>query len=202
MPCPPRRSPPRTGRSRSPTATSAVGRRPDCWQSGLRPPGGTVRRAPLYRRRGRRLRRGPRSRAPGHRPSGRQRDLRRLPGPRAPGQPDPGPRRRQDRNPGHPQASSRAYHAEDHRRARRTRQDTWDDIKTDPSVRCVIITGAGERHFSTGADVSLASGALRDAVARARLGQRDLTNRLQSAQAQHARRASLQARRRLTEQWA
>jgi biotin-independent malonate decarboxylase gamma subunit len=54
----------------------------------------------------------------------------------------------------------------------------------------------------TGADVSLASGALRDAVARARLGQRDLTNRLQSAQAQHARRASLQARRRLTEQWA
>jgi len=31
---------------------------------------------------------------------------------------------------------------------------TWDDIKTDPSVRCVIITGAGERHFSTGADVS------------------------------------------------
>jgi malonate decarboxylase beta subunit len=54
----------------------------------------------------------------------------------------------------------------------------------------------------TGADVSLASSALRDAVARARLGQRDLTNRLQSAQAQHARRASLQARRRLTEQWA
>jgi malonate decarboxylase beta subunit len=54
----------------------------------------------------------------------------------------------------------------------------------------------------TGADVSLASSALRDAVARARLGQRDLTNRLQSAQAQHARRASLHARRRLTEQWA
>jgi enoyl-CoA hydratase/carnithine racemase len=29
----------------------------------------------------------------------------------------------------------------------------WDDIKRDPDVRCVIVTGAGGRHFSTGADV-------------------------------------------------
>jgi biotin-independent malonate decarboxylase gamma subunit len=54
----------------------------------------------------------------------------------------------------------------------------------------------------TAADVSLARGALRDAVTRARLGPRDLTNRLQSTQAQQARRASLHARRCLTEQWA
>lgn len=32
-------------------------------------------------------------------------------------------------------------------------QAVWQDIKTDTDVRCVIITGAGERHFSTGADV-------------------------------------------------
>jgi biotin-independent malonate decarboxylase gamma subunit len=53
----------------------------------------------------------------------------------------------------------------------------------------------------TSADVDLARRALRDAVTRARLGPRDLTNRLQSAQAQHARRASLQVRQCLTEQW-
>jgi biotin-independent malonate decarboxylase gamma subunit len=53
----------------------------------------------------------------------------------------------------------------------------------------------------TSADADLARGALRDAVTRARLGPRDLTNRLQSAQARHARRASLQVRQRLTEQW-
>jgi biotin-independent malonate decarboxylase gamma subunit len=53
----------------------------------------------------------------------------------------------------------------------------------------------------TSADADLARGALRHAVTRARLGPRDLTNRLQSAQAQHARRASLQVRQRLTEQW-
>ena len=53
----------------------------------------------------------------------------------------------------------------------------------------------------TSADADLARGALRDAVTRARLGPRDLTNRLQSAQAQRARRASLQVRQRLTGQW-
>jgi len=41
------------------------------------------------------------------------------------------------------------------------------------------------------ADIDLARGALRDAITRARLGPRDLTNRLQGAQAQHARLASL-----------
>jgi len=48
------------------------------------------------------------------------------------------------------------------------------------------------------ADVDLARGALADAVTRARLGPRDLTNRLQSP----ARRASVRARQRLAEQWA
>jgi len=53
----------------------------------------------------------------------------------------------------------------------------------------------------TSADADLAREALRDAIARARQGPRDLTNRLQSPQARHARQASLQARQRLTEQW-
>ncbi len=30
----------------------------------------------------------------------------------------------------------------------------WEDVKVDPSVRVVVITGAGDRHFCTGADVS------------------------------------------------
>lgn len=29
----------------------------------------------------------------------------------------------------------------------------WEDIKTDPAIRCTIITGAGDKHFCTGADV-------------------------------------------------
>jgi E-phenylitaconyl-CoA hydratase len=29
----------------------------------------------------------------------------------------------------------------------------WEDVRDDPDVRCVIITGAGTRHFSTGADM-------------------------------------------------
>lgn len=29
----------------------------------------------------------------------------------------------------------------------------WADVQADPQVRCVIVTGAGSRHFSTGADV-------------------------------------------------
>lgn len=29
----------------------------------------------------------------------------------------------------------------------------WEDVRTDPEVRCVIVTGAGDRHFCTGADV-------------------------------------------------
>ena len=32
-------------------------------------------------------------------------------------------------------------------------QAVWADVNADPDVRCVIITGAGEKHFSTGADV-------------------------------------------------
>lgn len=30
----------------------------------------------------------------------------------------------------------------------------WNDIKEDPEIRCTIVTGTGERFFSTGADVS------------------------------------------------
>src|ERR1700689_4748389 len=30
----------------------------------------------------------------------------------------------------------------------------WLDIKADPEVRCVIVTGAGPRHFCTGADAA------------------------------------------------
>lgn len=33
-------------------------------------------------------------------------------------------------------------------------KSVWADVKLDPEVRCAIVTGAGERHFSTGADVS------------------------------------------------
>jgi E-phenylitaconyl-CoA hydratase len=29
----------------------------------------------------------------------------------------------------------------------------WDEVRDDPWIRCAIVTGAGERHFSTGADV-------------------------------------------------
>ena len=32
--------------------------------------------------------------------------------------------------------------------------EIWDDIEADPSVRAVVITGAGERAFCTGADMS------------------------------------------------
>jgi enoyl-CoA hydratase/carnithine racemase len=32
-------------------------------------------------------------------------------------------------------------------------RDTWRRIAEDSDIRCVIITGAGDRHFSTGADV-------------------------------------------------
>jgi E-phenylitaconyl-CoA hydratase len=30
----------------------------------------------------------------------------------------------------------------------------WQDVKSDPHVRCVILTGAGSRHFCTGADAA------------------------------------------------
>ncbi|GAC1408376.1 MAG: enoyl-CoA hydratase/isomerase family protein [Mycobacterium sp.] len=30
----------------------------------------------------------------------------------------------------------------------------WVEVKRDPEVRCVIVTGSGDRHFCTGADVS------------------------------------------------
>ena len=29
----------------------------------------------------------------------------------------------------------------------------WDEIKADPAIRCTIVTGAGDKHFCTGADV-------------------------------------------------
>lgn len=33
----------------------------------------------------------------------------------------------------------------------------WEDIRADPEIRAVIVTGAGERHFCTGADVAIAA---------------------------------------------
>jgi E-phenylitaconyl-CoA hydratase len=33
-------------------------------------------------------------------------------------------------------------------------RETWRRIGDDPDVRCVVITGAGDRHFCTGADLS------------------------------------------------
>lgn len=33
----------------------------------------------------------------------------------------------------------------------------WEDIRTDDAIRVVIVTGAGDRHFSTGADVGIAA---------------------------------------------
>jgi enoyl-CoA hydratase/carnithine racemase len=33
----------------------------------------------------------------------------------------------------------------------------WEDIRTDRNIRAVIVTGAGDRHFSTGADLAIAA---------------------------------------------
>ena len=33
----------------------------------------------------------------------------------------------------------------------------WEDVRNDDSVRVVIVTGTGDRHFSTGADVGIAA---------------------------------------------
>lgn len=33
----------------------------------------------------------------------------------------------------------------------------WEDVRKDTDIRVVIVTGAGDRHFSTGADVGIAS---------------------------------------------
>jgi (E)-benzylidenesuccinyl-CoA hydratase len=33
-------------------------------------------------------------------------------------------------------------------------RDTWRRIADDPEIRCVLVTGAGEKHFCTGADLS------------------------------------------------
>ena len=35
--------------------------------------------------------------------------------------------------------------------------DMWEEIRDDPWIRCVIITGAGDRHLCTGADVTAAA---------------------------------------------
>ena len=36
---------------------------------------------------------------------------------------------------------------------KRLLEAAWTEVKRDPEIRCVIVTGAGERHFCTGADV-------------------------------------------------
>jgi enoyl-CoA hydratase/carnithine racemase len=33
----------------------------------------------------------------------------------------------------------------------------WEDVRADPAIRAVIVTGAGDRHFCTGADVGIAA---------------------------------------------
>lgn len=33
-------------------------------------------------------------------------------------------------------------------------KDAWTQVKTDPEVRCAIVTGAGEKAFCTGVDVT------------------------------------------------
>jgi crotonobetainyl-CoA hydratase len=43
--------------------------------------------------------------------------------------------------------------------AERELQQIWRDIEADRDVRCVVLTGAGERAFSTGADMKGGSGA-------------------------------------------
>lgn len=32
-------------------------------------------------------------------------------------------------------------------------RDIWTEVRTNPDIRCAIVTGAGDRHFCTGADV-------------------------------------------------
>ena len=36
---------------------------------------------------------------------------------------------------------------------KRLLEAAWTEVKRDPEIRCVIVTGAGKRHFCTGADV-------------------------------------------------
>lgn len=67
--------------------------------------------------------------------------------------------------------------------------------------KCDGLLAVSDADQPTNADLGLVRNAVRDAIARARSGPRDLTNRLQSSEAQRARRASLEVRRRLTEQW-
>ena len=43
--------------------------------------------------------------------------------------------------------------------AERELQQIWRDIEGNREVRCVVLTGAGERAFSTGADMKGGSGA-------------------------------------------
>jgi enoyl-CoA hydratase/carnithine racemase len=33
-------------------------------------------------------------------------------------------------------------------------RDCWDEVRDNPDIRCTVITGAGERHFCTGADLT------------------------------------------------
>jgi malonate decarboxylase beta subunit len=67
--------------------------------------------------------------------------------------------------------------------------------------QCDDLLSVSNADQPTSADVTLARDALRAAVTRARQGPRDLSNRLTSEQARHARAASLMVQRRLTEQW-
>jgi len=47
---------------------------------------------------------------------------------------------------------------------KRLLEAAWTAVKRDPEVRCVIVTGAGERHFCTGADVDRTAAAGRVAA--------------------------------------
>ena len=66
---------------------------------------------------------------------------------------------------------------------------------------CDGLLAASNPDQPTDADLDLVRDAVRDAIVRARAGPRDLTNRLQSPEAQRSRKATLEVRSRLTEQW-
>ena len=85
------------------------------------------------------------------------------------------------------------------------RKEAFEDCRDDSAVRGVILSGAGDKAFAAGADISEfvndTAADLLAAIADARSGQRDLSDRLQSQDAQKNRRATLVVRSRLAADW-